>query len=417
MSNSVLDYPYYLDYKLDYKIEDIKFIENAFKSFFQTGSISSGGVTRLGYSKEEDEMHDIFFRLAKDIGCQVFSDKAGNSFATNDINAKNYYLIGSHLDSVVDGGRYDGVAGIIAGLFVLKHIKNIPIKVGAFRSEESSNFGTSMIGSKLITDENFRKKAYSLTNKQGINLKKIFEERNLSFDMDNISGIKQYIELHIEQGKVLEEENLKVGIVTKIAGPKRFKIHIYGNAEHSGATPMGMRTDALCAASEIILEIEKMGKEEAKYDSVATVGIIDNMPNVMNVIPGEVSLGVDIRGIDEDSLERCEKRLKTISKQIEEKRKVTILREKTSDTKPVAMNDKIIKKLSLMADKLKIPSKIMPSGAGHDAGNFTGICETGMIFIPCKKGISHNKKEFSSIENIIDGSNVLLEYFNSVEFN
>ena len=209
---------------------------------------------------------------------------------------------------------------------------------------------------------------------------------------------------------MLEEYGDRIGIVQTIAGPRRFNIHIHGNAEHSGATPMGMRTDALCAAAEIILEIEEIGKSESIYQSVATVGTVSNKPNALNVIPGEVQLGVDMRGIDPASLDRMEARLKAVCKRVCEKRKLKYFREKTSDIPPIGMSMELQQKLLRAAKELKIPHRSMISGAGHDAMSFSHICDTAMVFIPCAKGISHNKKEFTTIESICDGAQVIYQY-------
>ena len=228
---------------------------------------------------------------------------------------------------------------------------------------------------------------------RGETLREVFARKGYNLQPQRIQGIKEYIELHIEQGKVLEEYGDQVGIVQTIAGPRRFNIHIHGNAEHSGATPMGMRTDALCAAAEIILEIEEIGKSESMYQSVATVGVITNHPNALNVIPGEVELGVDMRGIDPASLDRMEARLKAVCKRVCEKRKMKYFREKTSDIPPIGMSVELQQKLLHAAKELKIPHRSMISGAGHDAMSFAHICDTAMVFIPCAKGISHNKRK------------------------
>jgi len=299
-------------------LDDIAYTEYLFDQFYNVGSSGNGGVTRLGYTKQEDEMHEILKYLGEREGCTHFVDQVGNMFLVNKNEKEDYYLIGSHLDSVIEGGRYDGVAGIIAGLLILHWVKidqiNLPISVGAFRCEESSNFGLCTLGSGLVTQEVYKQDIGELISEDGKLLKDIFKEKNYNLHPKKISGIKEYIELHIEQGKILEEYNNKIGIVETIAGPRRFNIHINGLAEHSGATPMDMRNDALCGAAELILEIEQIGKEEAMHKSVATVGVIHNYPNAMNVIPGEVLLGIDIRGIDVNSLDRMEMRIKNISK-------------------------------------------------------------------------------------------------------
>ena len=399
---------------MNHSFEDISYAEHLFDQFYDIGSCPGGGVTRLGYTEVEDQMHDLFVKLGAQEGFTHFSDEVGNTYVCNSDRARGYHLIGSHLDSVIEGGRYDGVAGILAGLMVMKWIKedglNIPVRVGAFRCEESSNFGRATIGSGLITREATKHDIADVSGKDGRRLADIFEERGYNFAPSRIDGMLDYLEVHIEQGKVLEEFGEDVGIVQTIAGPRRFSIHILGTAEHSGATPMGMRTDALCAAAEIILEVEQIARDESIYQSVATVGVIRNTPNAMNVVPGEVEMGLDIRGVDISSLDRIESRVRTACKRICGKRKVTYYRQKTSDIPPINMDGELQKKLLDAARKLKISARSMISGAGHDAMSFAPICPTAMVFIPCVRGISHNKNEFTTIDSICDGARVIYEY-------
>lgn len=399
---------------MNHSFEDISYAEHLFDQFYDIGSCPGGGVTRLGYTEVENQMHDLFVKLGAQEGFTHFSDEVGNTYVCNSDRARGYHLIGSHLDSVIEGGRYDGVAGILAGLMVMKWIKedglNIPVRVGAFRCEESSNFGRATIGSGLITREATKHDIADVSGKDGRRLADIFEERGYNFAPSRIDGMLDYLEVHIEQGKVLEEFGEDVGIVQTIAGPRRFSIHILGTAEHSGATPMGMRTDALCAAAEIILEVEQIARDESIYQSVATVGVIRNTPNAMNVVPGEVEMGLDIRGVDISSLDRIESRVRTACKRICGKRKVTYYRQKTSDIPPINMDGELQKKLLDAARKLKISARSMISGAGHDAMSFAPICPTAMVFIPCDRGISHNKNEFTTIDSICDGARVIYEY-------
>lgn len=404
---------------MKHPVKDIEYAEYLFDRFYSIGSTENGGVTRLGYTETEDEMHRIFTELGAEKGLKSYTDEVGNTYLYNeDCRADSdgeYYLVGSHLDSVVEGGRYDGVSGITTGLLLMEWAKrdglSIPLRVGAMRCEESSNFGRSTVGSGLITREVYKHDIGEAVNREGETLKEVFKKRGYNLEPKRIQDVKEYIELHIEQGKVLEEYDDQVGIVQTIAGPRRFLIHIKGNAEHSGATPMGMRTDALCAAAEIILEVEEIGKTESFYQSVATVGTVKVNPNALNVIPGEVTLGVDMRGIDSGSLDRMEARLKAACKKICDKRKVKYYREKTSDIPPISMSAELQQKLLAAAKKLKIKHRSMISGAGHDAMSFANICETAMVFIPCAKGISHNKKEFATIESICDGAQVIYEHF------
>lgn len=396
------------------KREDVQYLEDVFGKFYDIGANSYGGVTRLGYSKVEDEMHNMFKNLGEDEDFYTYIDEVGNTYVANDISDKEYYLLGSHLDSVVNGGRYDGVAGVIAGLLILSWAKNdkldMPIRVAAFRCEESSNFGKCTIGSGLITKELTKDDVRGLVSKTGKSIIEIFNNKEYNLNPKKIENIKQYLELHIEQGKVLEEYGIKVGIVSDIAGPRRFNLCIHGEAEHSGATPMDMRQDALCAASEFILKLEKIGKEEAYRKSVTTVGVISNAPNVLNVIPGEVNLGIDIRGIDIDSLDSIVEKMNIAIKEISQKRYVKFFLQEAGSFDPVKMSSYMQKKLIECSDKLKISHKVMPSGAGHDAMAFTKLCDTAMVFIPCYRGISHNKSEFSSLLSIYDGARVIYEY-------
>jgi N-carbamoyl-L-amino-acid hydrolase len=402
---------------MQHRLEDIEYAEYLFDEFYSIGSTGDGGVTRLGYSPVEDEMHAMFRKLGEEKGYCYLEDEVGNSYLYDPEvcdEDDEYTLIASHLDSVIDGGRYDGVAGVITGFLIMNwihenHLK-IPMRIGAMRCEESSNFGRATVGSGLITKEVYKQDIGDAVNREGVSLRQIFKERGYSLHPRRIEGIKEYLELHIEQGKVLEEYGDRIGIVSTIAGPRRFKVHIHGMAEHSGATPMGMRSDALCAAAEIILEIEEIGKSEAMYQSVATVGTIANLPNAMNVIPGEVQIGVDMRGIDSASLDRMESRLKAVCKRVCEKRKLKYFREKISDIPPIGMSPELQQKLLKSAKELRIPHRQMISGAGHDAMSFTNICDSAMVFIPCLKGISHNKKEFTSIDSICDGAMVIYNY-------
>ncbi|NBI67651.1 Zn-dependent hydrolase [Pseudoflavonifractor sp. 60] len=398
---------------MEHPIADLQYCEAVFSRFYDVGSLPSGGVTRLGYTETEDEMHRIFTETGRELGYDSIQDEVGNTFV-GDVAGRSFCLVGSHLDSVIEGGRYDGVAGILAGLMILRWAKednlNLPIRVGAFRCEESSNFGCCTIGSGLVTRELRRQDVANLKAKSGETLESIFRRRGYSLNPPAISGLMGYFELHIEQGKVLEETRTDVGIVQTIAGPRRFKLYLRGVAEHSGATPMAMRSDALCAAAELILEIERIGNKESLHQSVATVGVVQNQPNAMNVVPGEVELGVDIRGIDLASLDRIEYEMKDAARRICARRHIEYMEEKLSEFRPVDMSRGVQLGLEDAAQKLGISSRRMMSGAGHDAMAFPSLCPTGMVFIPCQRGVSHNRAEFAHLPSICDGARVIYEF-------
>lgn len=399
--------------------EDIWRLEQFFSRFYDIGTSEQGGVTRLAYSPEEDLMHETFCQIAGEMGFETYSDEIGNSYAANILSEEPYTLFGSHLDSVVNGGRYDGVCGVIAGLMVMHWAKeqelNIPMRTAAFRCEESSRFGKGTVGSALIAGRIGRKDVEYLEGIDGALFRDVLEGKGFSLEPERIKNVKQYLELHIEQGKILDEGGLRVGIVTDIAGPRRYRIHIHGKAEHSGATPMNMRYDALSAAAQLVLKIEEIGREESRHQSVATVGSIKAYPNVLNVTPGEVVLGVDLRGIETESISRMEAAMKASAKSIADDRGVIIFIEMTTNMPPIRMSGHVSAGLADCAEQLKISYKLMPSGAGHDAMSFAELCPTGMIFIPCNKGLSHNKNEFTSLESIYDGARVLFEYIKEGE--
>lgn len=394
-------------------MENLECLEKWFKAFYSIGADESGGVTRLGYTKNEDVMHGAIRNIARELGLKYSSDEVGNTYIYEE-NWSEYYLMGSHLDSVINGGRYDGVVGVVAGLLVLKWIKennlNIPLKVAAFRCEESSAFGIATVGSGLITKKIDVEKLKSVRNVEGISLYEMLKFRGYNPECEKISGIKKYFEVHIEQGRILENNDLKIGIVDAIANATRYWLTIEGRQDHSGAAPMGMRKDALCAGAEIVCELEKLALVEKENKSVATVGFLQNSPNAFNVVPGRVKLGIDIRGVDWESIQRIDRSIEKIIEDICSRRELEYKLESVSKGKPVILDKELLLDLENTARELNIDYMIMNSGAGHDAMKFWDIAPTGMVFIPCKEGISHNIAEDIDVEDIILGSKIIYEY-------
>lgn len=397
------------------KFDDLENLSKWFNCFESIGEDSGGGVTRLGYSSKEDEMHSMLKEISEEMGFITEEDSVGNTFVQlKKMDYSNSYLIGSHLDSVPNGGRYDGVAGILAGLLILKWIQvnklNIPVKVAAFRCEESSAYGRATIGSSIVTGAITSDELKTLKNKEGKSLYEVLTSKGYSPAAYPTKNIKKYIELHIEQGRVLWDKGVDIGIVTSIAAPKRFRLVIQGRQDHSGATPMDMRKDALCGAAEVILEVEKLGREEAKYSTVSTVGIIKSSPNVMNVVPGAVELGIDIRGIDSQSIGRLVESLKDNIKKIMDNRQLKYEMQIISSSEPVKLSHEVIDGLKKAASNLNVDYIEMPSGAGHDAMEMASVTKAGMVFIPCVEGISHNKAEKAELQDIYKGSKIMFEY-------
>ena len=391
---------------------DIDVIKRWFDYLYSIGADETGGVTRLGYTKNEDIMHGAIRNFAREMGLKYSSDEVGNTYVYEE-DYSEYYLIGSHLDSVISGGRYDGVVGVLAGLLILKWIKennlNIPLKVVAFRCEESSSFGIATVGSGLMTKKLQIEKMKKVKNTEGVSLYEVLKFRGYNPECKKIEGVLNYFELHIEQGRILEDEGLKIGIINSIAAATRYWLTIDGRQDHSGATPMGMRQDALCAAGEIIIELEKIAKRESIHSSVGTVGYLGNYPNAFNVVPGRVKMGLDIRGVDKDSIDRIDDEIVRFVDEVCKKRDLNYELDNISKAIPVKLDENLKNKLSEVATKLGIEHKIMNSGAGHDAMKFWDIAPTGMLFIPCRDGVSHNKAEEIDYEDIILGSKIIFE--------
>lgn len=400
---------------------NVKRLQRDFDNISQFGLLPNGGVTRLAFSKEDLKAREYLRQTMEDLNLQVSIDAFGNMRGRRE---GKYNLppvvIGSHLDTVPDGGHFDGVVGVIAALEVIRVLNNRgivterPIEVINFSCEESSRFRAGTLGSKVIVGKVSKDNLIKFVDKDGISLYEALEKsgykpEELEKCRIEPGEIYAFIEMHIEQGPVLEQENKEVGIVTAIAAPTRFKVIFEGVADHSGNTPMHLRKDALTAASELILGVEEIAKNQAGEKTVGTVGYVYVQPGAMNVVPGKVELGIDIRDINMQDKQRAVSKVIKLLSTIQEKRGINISYEVLSDEEPVTLSDKIVKSLEEEAKKLNLSYMLMPSGAGHDAMYMTNITDVGMIFIPSIDGVSHNIKEYSRMEDIAKGTELLLD--------
>ena len=353
-------------------------------------------------------------------GFKLKIDNVGNIYAIYDDGCEadaKPVCVGSHIDSVPNGGFYDGTLGVMAGLEALTAIKEAGIKLKRplwlinFCCEESSRFKTATIGSKIISGKLSQQRLHELKDEDGISLFEAmsvagFKPQNLDEAILKENSLHAYLELHIEQGPVLERSGISVGVVSGIAAPIRFEITIHGKADHSGATPMNMRSDALLAASHIIIAANKFAKN--KKTAVATVGYVHAKPGVLNVVPGEARLGVDLRDIDKASLEELNLELRNFVDELSRELKFSYeIRELSSD-EPVKLSKHAINLLEDEAKKLGIKTLTLPSGAGHDAMNLIKLASSvGMLFIPCVDGISHNTKEAINFKDAVAATKIL----------
>ncbi|MFE8697590.1 Zn-dependent hydrolase [Cytobacillus sp. FJAT-53684] len=380
------------------------------------------GITRIAYTNEEQTCTHAFMRMCKAEGLDIRMDQCGNIIARREGRIKGLppVLMGSHLDTVYQGGKYDGVVGVTAALEVVKRLneKGIvtdhPIEIISFACEESSRFGVSTLGSKAMAGLFDKEKVGNLKDRDGMTLEEAlslcaFEINSIEFASRRDEKIKAFFELHVEQGPVLMNDNKKIGIVTGIAAPVRLSLIIMGTPSHSGTTPMNMRKDAFLGASEIALELEKIAIEEQPYGTVATVGVVDIHSGAMNVVPGEVEIKVDIRSTSVDSRQRVLTHLFQTIELVGRTRQLEIISHEIISEEPVLLSAEINDVIQKICEKRNLPYNMMPSGAGHDAMNMVKLCPTGLIFVPSVNGLSHHPDEYTDLDDILIGIEVLEE--------
>lgn len=377
------------------------------------------GINRLAFTDADWAGRQYIIDRMTDAGLSVEIDDFGNVIGYKigkkpDLPA---VMVGSHTDSVPNGGNYDGVVGVLSAIEVIRSMiddgyeHDHTIAVVSFMCEESGRFGNATLGSKAMRGELTLQDLHHLVDKQGISLYEALKGRNLNPDgietMAYKRPVKSFTEIHIEQGKVLEHEQKTIGIVTGIAASERFYVTIRGNADHSGATPMNLRHDALCGASKIILGIEEIASMQEEPPVVGTVGVVEVTPGAMNVIPGAVKLGVDIRSISKVARNSVVTLVKEFIDITAEKRGLSYTIETIAQDHPVEMHPAMIREIEEAVKSVGVEYMTIPSGAGHDAMHWAEVVPTGMIFIPCRDGISHNPAEFAEMDDIVTGAAVL----------
>lgn len=384
------------------------------------GYKSEHGINRLAFTQEDLYLREEIKLICKQLDLTVVEDGAGNIWARKDGSNNDLpsVLMGSHIDSVKDGGGYDGHLGVMAGIEVLRIMKennienNNPIEVIVFSVEESSRFNISTVGSKLITEKLEPQKLKKFYDEREVSLydemiSKGYNPNDVEDSKEKLRKAKAFIELHIEQGPILENKKKNTGIVEGIAAPTRLKVHLYGSAAHSGSCPMDMRKDALTAASEIILAVEHSGKIESVNKTVATVGRCDVLNSAMNIVPGEVELFIDIRGVNKESVVKCCHEILfqiiSICKRRELKHSTEIL----CDEDPVVLDDELNLLVKQCCEDLELSYELMQSGAGHDTMNIADVVKSTLVFIPCIDGVSHNKREAVKDVDVENGIKLL----------
>ena len=381
----------------------------------QIGEIEgTKGCSRLAFTDADREGRDLVVTWMRDLGLTVTIDAVGNVVAsTNPDGASGAVMAGSHIDTVGTGGRYDGNLGVLAGLEVIEATLAAdielarPLAVAFFSNEEGSRYAPDMMG--------------SLAYVGGMSVEAVLQVEGsdgtvVGEELDRIGyrgsspcpGVTPhaFVELHIEQGPVLDKENIQIGIVEGVQGISWTELTLIGQSNHAGTTPMSLRRDPMRAAAEVVVAARSIASEIGG-SQVATVGSLHLHPNLVNVVPASATMTVDLRNTDEASLQLAEEQLRLGVAAIAEDEDVTVERRSLARFEPVEFDGRVVEQIEQLAEQTGLSTKRMPSGAGHDAQMMARICPTGMIFVPSLDGISHNPAEHTDEKDLIAGAQLL----------
>jgi len=389
--------------------------------YSEFGKTTDGGVTRPSFSHADIELRKMFIDELKKLGLSVTIDGAANIWGKRKGVGNNLgsIVIGSHLDSVPNGGWYDGTLGVLMAKEIMRTLTendvflDHDIEIVSFTAEESNEFNLSTFGSRSFVGCLSADKISGVHNSKG---------KWLSEELEKVGGglrefpkmkelrkkIKAFIELHIEQGQRLEDKNISMAIVDQVAGIYRSNVKVIGESNHSGTTMMDKRKDALTAAAEMILEIEYLCKE-CMNGVVGTVGRLDVYPNATNIIPGEINFNFEVRGCTEELIKNRVNKIQEKFNDIANKRKIELKQEVFLDQKPVDLDKDILSILQSTAVEMDEPYTILPSMAVHDAAHMASITKSSMVFVKSIGGKSHCPEELSLHSDIEKSGNLILQ--------
>ncbi|MNE11810.1 N-carbamoyl-L-amino acid hydrolase [compost metagenome] len=385
-------------------------------------SDQAGGTTRVLFTPPELEARNYIKKEMIDLGLSVREDAIGNIFGTLVGTEPELPPVwtGSHIDTVLHAGMYDGMAGVVAGLEAIRMIQasgaslKRSIEVIVYTSEEPTRFGLGCLGSRALAGELSLEQAYSLVDAEGNLLPDVLKE--LGYDLSRFTDIAMpqgsvhgAVELHIEQGGVLESLGLPVGIVHTIAAPTNFHVTVSGQQRHAGSTPMHLRHDAFLACCEVSLKLEQLAKDSSSPDTVATVGKVEVLPGAANVISGDVQFTVDIRDSNYETKCSLVEGMRQFVRTVEVNRGVKITLEQINDDLPTRSDERIIAMLEQACQEKRIRYHKMVSGAFHDSMLVGRFAPIAMVFVPSKDGISHSPEEYTDYGDIALGTDILAE--------
>ncbi len=395
---------------------DVGRLQNRIKELGRVGAITSGGVSRLALTNEDRDGRDLVVRWMRDLGLSIQVDRIGNVIGTRaGILDSPPVIIGSHIDSVATGGLYDGALGVLAGLEAVQTLNDAdlktqyPIAVSFFTNEEGVRFTPDMMGSAVHQGSLPLETALETVGTDGQTVGAELTRIGYAGDIPVNNMIpRAYLELHIEQGPVLENTNTTIGAVTGVQGISWTEFELQGVSNHAGTTPMHLRHDAGYVAAAIAVEARAIATDFGA-NQVATVGVSELTPNLINVIANRARVTVDLRNTSDAKLTQAETRLIGFATDTAAAEGVTLEKRSLVRFSPVEFDTVIIDMIEKAAATSDYTYCRLPSGAGHDAQMFAPNCPTGMIFIPSTQGISHNENEFSSEQDIAAGMDVLMK--------
>lgn len=388
-------------------------LAQSIESLGQIGQIPSGGVRRIAYSPEDIQARNLVQHWMIEAGMNVRSDTAGNIIGRypGKFPQAPALATGSHIDTVPNGGRYDGAFGVLAGLEVVRILNerqmqlNHPLEVIVFTDEEGSMIGSKAMSGRVNDDPAYYHRSDGMNiqtclERVGGNWYHIEQSRRSSED------VAAFVELHVEQGPILESLGKQIGVVEGIVGQRRYTITVKGSSSHAGSTPMHMRQDALVAASGVVLAVNRLANTPGQQ--VATVGRMKVSPNAANVIPGSVEMSLDIRDLSNLHIDNLMEQLRLNIEAIAADTLTQIQLQPFLHNEPALAEPNIQQTIVQVCEDLGLSYTHLPSRASHDAQELASFTDMGMIFVPSEAGVSHAETEYTSPEQCTQGANVLL---------
>lgn len=379
------------------------------------GLNENGGSDRVAYSQYNRDALDYLSGLMSESGLGPYIDVAGNLVGrrAGRLEGLSPIITGSHIDTVPNGGHYDGIVGSLAAIEVARrlhesaYVTDHPLEVIVWSNEEGGKTGSRSINGSVAPDEMDLPSLGDKSLGEGIAFIGGAPDR-LQENKRDPGSVAALLELHIEQGAILDRKDVSIGVVEGIVGIRRWNITVDGFANHAGTTPMDQRRDAMVAAAQLASAVNRIITEEPG-SQVGTVGRIEAFPGAPNVVPGKVVMSLEIRDLSMDKIGRLFARIESESRALAEKTDTAITLEQFYESPAAITDDRIKRLINDVTDDLGLSSIHMPSGAGHDAQSLKGIAPLGMIFVPSVQGISHAPTEFTAEQDITNGANTLLQ--------